>query len=71
MGRVSILLVSAIAQLTALTGVIAEPVHLSPRAAPTVDLGYAVYQGTYDANSQVNSFKGYVALLPIRFTNSI
>lgn len=36
----------------------AEPI---PRAAklPTVDLGYAVYEGTFDNSSRINSFKGY------------
>ena len=36
----------------------AEPI---PRAvkAPTVDLGYAVYEGSYDANNSINTFKGY------------
>jgi hypothetical protein len=35
----------------------AEPV---PRAvkAPKVDLGYTVYEGSYDANSSLNVFKG-------------
>lgn len=38
--------------------VAAEPI---PRAAkpPTVDLGYAVYEGTFDGNSSINAFKGY------------
>ncbi|KAI8943494.1 hypothetical protein NX059_001496 [Plenodomus lindquistii] len=38
-------------------GACAKP---APRAtkAPTVDLGYAVYQGSYDANNSVNVFKG-------------
>ncbi|KAF2854997.1 alpha/beta-hydrolase [Plenodomus tracheiphilus IPT5] len=32
----------------------------APQAAkaPTVDLGYAVYQGSYDANNSINVFKG-------------
>jgi hypothetical protein len=38
----------------------AEPI---PRAAhgvkaPKVDLGYAIYQGSYDANNSINVFKG-------------
>lgn len=35
----------------------AEPI---PRAvqAPTVDLGYAVYEGSFDAASSINAFKG-------------
>ena len=42
-------------------GVCAEPI---PRAAkaPTVDLGYAVYEGSYDANNSINIFKGYVSI---------
>lgn len=37
----------------------AEPI---PRAAkgPTVDLGYAVYEGSLDVNNSINAFKGYV-----------
>jgi len=39
----------------------ADPV---PRAAnaPTVDLGYAVYEGSLDANNSINAFKGYVSI---------
>jgi hypothetical protein len=50
---------SAIALLVAT--VAAEPV---PRAAkaPTVDLGYAVYEGSLDANNSINAFKGYVSI---------
>ena len=35
----------------------AEPI---PHAveAPRVDLGYAVYKGSYDANNSINVFKG-------------
>lgn len=35
----------------------ADPI---PRAvkAPTVDLDYAVYEGSYDANNSINVFKG-------------
>lgn len=49
--------VSALALLTAT--VAAEPI---PRAvkAPTVDLGYAVYEGSFDANNSINAFKGCV-----------
>lgn len=67
MGRVSLLLVSAIAQFTGLinNGVAAEPVSLAARGQPSVDLGYSIYQGSYDASSRVNSFKGYVS--PIKF----
>lgn len=48
---------STIALLAAIAA--AEPV---PRAAkaPTVDLGYAVYEGSLDANNSINAFKGYV-----------
>lgn len=43
-------------------GACGEPV---PRAAkaPTVDLGYSVYEGSYDANNSINIFKGFVVLL--------
>ncbi|KAH9882826.1 hypothetical protein J1614_000192 [Plenodomus biglobosus] len=34
----------------------AEPAHAAE--APTVDLDYAVYQGSYDANNSINVFKG-------------
>ncbi|KAF9701533.1 hypothetical protein EKO04_000114 [Ascochyta lentis] len=46
---------SVIALLVA-TGA-AEPI---PRAvkAPTVDLGYAVYEGSFDGNNSINAFKG-------------
>ena len=45
------------------TNVVAEPIPFEARAAaPTVDLGYSVYQGTFDAASGVNSFKGYACL---------
>lgn len=50
---------SAIALLAVTTA--AEPI---PRAAkaPTVDLGYAVYEGSLDANNSINAFKGYVEI---------
>ncbi|KAF2710840.1 alpha/beta-hydrolase [Pleomassaria siparia CBS 279.74] len=56
-------LLSAIALLGTLKGnpgVAAEPIPRPPqkRAVPVVDLGYAVYQGAYDATYNVNSFKG-------------
>jgi hypothetical protein len=35
-----------------------EPI-LRAAKAPKVDLGYAMYEGTYDANNSVNVFKGY------------
>lgn len=55
---------SAIATALLAAGACAEPV---PRAAktPTVDLGYAVYEGNYDANNSINVFKGYVSVYPI------
>jgi hypothetical protein len=51
----SVKILLALALLFARSG--AEPV---PRAAkaPTVDLGYAVYEGSYDANTSINVFKG-------------
>jgi hypothetical protein len=51
----SVKIVLALALLFARSG--AEPV---PRAviAPIVDLGYAVYEGSHDANTGVNLFKG-------------
>ncbi|ORY18052.1 Alpha/Beta hydrolase protein [Clohesyomyces aquaticus] len=55
---VSSLLLSAIALLSSHNGVAAEPIPLAARAPPTVDLGYSVYQGTYDEASKTNSFKG-------------
>jgi hypothetical protein len=32
-----------------------EPVHVK---APTVDLGYAVYEGSHDTNNSIDVFKG-------------
>lgn len=32
--------------------------------APSVDLGYGVYQGYYNATSQLNIYKGFVRLEP-------
>ncbi|CAO2648598.1 Nn.00g078650.m01.CDS01 [Neocucurbitaria sp. VM-36] len=51
------LLGGAFATALLAAGACAEPV---PRAAkaPTVDLGYAVYEGSYDANNSINVFKG-------------
>ena len=38
----------------------AEPIpNLAARDTPTVDLGYSVYSGTFDATSNINVFKGY------------
>jgi hypothetical protein len=67
MKRVSTLL-SAIALLASpngLSGVVAEPipVALVARAAPSVDLGYAIYEGSYDPEYKVNSFKRYTSCL--------
>lgn len=40
---------------------IAEPIpNLAARDAPTVDLGYSVYSGTYNSTSGINAFLGYV-----------
>lgn len=52
---------SALAAALLVLGACAEPV---PRAAkaPSVDLGYAVYEGSYDANNSINVFKGYVSV---------
>lgn len=37
----------------------AEPIQRAVKA-PKIDLGYAVYEGTHDANTSINIFKGYV-----------
>ncbi|KAL5121492.1 hypothetical protein ACEQ8H_000564 [Pleosporales sp. CAS-2024a] len=38
---------------------VAEPVaKFAARDRPTVDVGYAVYRGSYDATSNINAFKG-------------
>jgi hypothetical protein len=38
----------------------AEPIpSIAARDAPTVDLGYSVYSGSYDAANDINVFKGY------------
>jgi hypothetical protein len=40
---------------------VAEPIPKpAARDAPTVDLGYSVYAGSYDAVNDINVFKGYV-----------
>lgn len=40
---------------------VAEPIpRLAARDAPTVDLGYSVYAGSYDAVNNINAFKGCV-----------
>jgi hypothetical protein len=39
---------------------IAEPIPtITARDTPTVDLGYSVYSGKYDAANDINVFKGY------------
>ena len=44
--------------------VLAEPIPLEARAGgPKVDLGYSIYEGSYDANSKLNTFKGYIISL--------
>lgn len=43
-------------------GAYAQPASSTPAStstAPSVDLGYAVYEGSYDANNSINVFKGY------------
>ncbi|KAF2878212.1 Alpha/Beta hydrolase protein [Massariosphaeria phaeospora] len=60
MKRIANLIVSAVALLSPLngkTGVGAEPIPTA-RALPTIDLGYAIYEGAYDAGFDVNTFKG-------------
>jgi hypothetical protein len=40
---------------------VAEPIpKFAARDTPTVDLGYSVYSGSYDAVNNMNAFKGYV-----------
>jgi hypothetical protein len=42
---------------------VAEPIpNLAARDAPTVDLGYSVYSGKYDANNSINAFLGYASV---------
>lgn len=52
----------AIASAALFAGVsVAEPIpKIAARDTPTVDLGYSVYSGSYDATSNINAFKGYV-----------
>jgi hypothetical protein len=40
---------------------LAEPIPnlAAARDTPTVDLGYSVYSGTFDATNNINVFKGY------------
>jgi len=43
--------------------VAAEPIpKLAARDAPTVDLGYSVYSGTFDATNNINAFKRYATM---------
>jgi hypothetical protein len=50
-------LCGAVTAMLYLAAACAEPI---PRAVntPKVDLGYAVYEGNYDANNSINVFKG-------------
>jgi hypothetical protein len=52
----------AIASAALFAGVsVAEPIpKFVTRQTPTVDLGYSVYSGSYDAASNINAFKGFV-----------
>jgi hypothetical protein len=51
---------SAIASALLAGVTIAEPIpNIAIRDTPTVDLGYSVYSGTYDAANNINVFKGY------------
>ena len=46
----------------AIAGAILAGVSLAkptPNLIPTVDLGYSVYEGTFDARNNINAFKGY------------
>ncbi|KAF2179018.1 alpha/beta-hydrolase [Zopfia rhizophila CBS 207.26] len=62
MKRVSKFFWCAIAFVSSLNGetcVLAEAIPFAARAtSPTVDLGYSIYEGTYDASSKLNVFKG-------------
>ncbi|KAF2006253.1 alpha/beta-hydrolase [Amniculicola lignicola CBS 123094] len=57
-GFPTLLLSAVIALLNGNAGVVAEPIPLGARAAPVVDLGYSKYEGTYDATTKINTFKG-------------
>lgn len=55
-----------------LAGGLAEPIpKLATRDTPTIDLGYSVYSGTFDAKNNINVFKGYATGLSraIEFKN--
>lgn len=54
-------LVGAIALFGA-QGVVARPFTSRADAEPSVDLGYAVYEGTLDVTNGINVFKGSVPL---------
>lgn len=53
---------AALAQLLAAGRVqgAVDTLHERATAGPIVDLGYGIYQGSYDEASGINSFKGYV-----------
>jgi hypothetical protein len=54
------LLRSAIASALLTGASVAEPIpNIAARDTPTVDLGYSVYSGSYDATNNINVFKGY------------
>jgi hypothetical protein len=51
---------SALASVLLAGASVAEPVpKIATRDTPTVDLGYSVYSGKYDAVNDINVFKGY------------
>jgi hypothetical protein len=37
-----------------------QAANITPIASPVVDLGYEVYEGYYNATSELDIFKGYV-----------
>lgn len=46
----------------ALLGVGSRALPLAARGTPSVDLGYAIYEGTQDNQHGINVFKGYLSL---------
>lgn len=44
----------------ALLGVPSAALPLAARGTPSVDLGYAIYEGTQDSKNGINVFKGFV-----------
>lgn len=48
-----------------LLGVVTGASPLAARDTPSVDLGYAVYEGTHNNQSGINVFKGYEFLLNV------